>query len=300
MSSAGILFSDASISSPSINMVRIHPLVVFQMADSFQRAQAKRTVEGKKSGWDFKGDDKDGKKKSNTEKDNDADLYSIGVLYGNVVDHTAVVLDCIACVPREGTVVDKTLFSRMNTRHREMFPKEEVIGYYVFGNKNIEWSSIVPDDHSSVYIWVSPINPPKIDAFCVSHSHKDKLLFLPIEYSIDASVEEQMGLSRLADQTVINEKGNEGGGSLQAGVRELRSLFSSVEEFCRKDSSCSCMRDNTVGRRIYVAIQQARMGESSRSVLEENIRAIEKFVHELSGSDSVVGSAEDELCLPLE
>lgn len=298
MTSAGILFSDASISSPTINSVRIHPLVVFQMADSFERAQPKRASEDKKGGWsDVRADSSDNK--DGNDSSSSDNLYSVGVLYGNIVDHTAVVLDSIACVPRDDTVIDKSIFSRMNSRHREMFPKEEVIGYYTFGTKNIEWSSIVPVDESSVHIWVTPLNPPKIDAFCVSHSHKDKLIFLPIEYTIDASVEEQMGLSRLADQTVANEDGRDGDGSLQAGVRELRSLIGSVGDFCRSEGD-TCMKDNIVGRQIYVAIQQACMSDVSRSVLEENIRAIEKFVSGLSSSDNVVGSAEDQLCLPLE
>ena len=295
--STGILFSDASISSPSVNNVRIHPLVVFQMADSFERAQPcqrKGDSNSKNVTWVKKDQVNNDKQEEHDDKTNE--LYSIGVLYGNIIDHTAIVLDSFACVPCAGTgdAVDMTLFSRMNTRHREMFPKEDVIGYYTFGTKNIEWSSVIPQGGSGIHIWVSPITPPKIDCFSVSH-HGDKLIFLPIEYTVEASAEEQMGLSRLADQTVAEEES----ATLQAGVRELRSLLQSVGNFCRNNRS-TCMKDNIIGRRIYVAIQQARMNNSSLSVLQENIAAIDRFINELSAGDVVVGEAEKAMALPLD
>lgn len=231
------------------------------------------------------------------EHDNESkDFYSIGVLYGNIIDHTAIVLDCLPCLPCEDDVVDWTLYSRMNTRHREMFPKEEVIGYYTFGTKNIGWPRIIPEGSSGIHIWVSPMTPPKIDCFCVSH-HSSKLIFLPIEYTLEASAEEQMGLSRLADQTVA-EQGSESG-TLQAGVRELHTLLQSVGNFCRNKTR-SCMKDNIIGRSIYVAIQQAKVSGASCSVLQENITAIEKFIQELSLGDNVVHTAEKKLSLPIE
>ena len=296
--STGILFSDATISAPSISNVRIHPLAIFQMGDSYLRAQACRSKRGpsvtgsKESTWDGIG--KDAKEE---EKDNSRGSYGVGVLYGNIVDNTAIVLDSFACVPREGTTVDRELFQKMRTRHREMFPKEEVIGYYTFGQKKVEWNDIIPDGSYGIHIWVTPLSPPKIDVFCISR-HGKSLMFLPIEYTIEASAEEQMGLSRLADQSVKGIHEKESSGSRQAAVRKLSSLLNNVGSFCA--SSDNHKKDNLTGRRIYVAIQQAKMSENSHSILKENIAGINNFVQELSYSDEVVSSAESKLSLPLE
>jgi hypothetical protein len=263
---SGILFNDPEISAPAIRFVKIHPLVIFQMAHAYERC----------------GDAKDRK--------------SVGVLMGkwSIHDGIAIVHDCYPCLPSAdpSQVVDEDHNRRMYDRHRELYQNEDPVGYYAFSQQRIEWPSMIHLNAEAIHIWMRPTIPPKLDVFAVIKSdEKGTIIASPIEHVIDASPDEQLGLSRLAN--------SHGQGSLPPALAELRSLLESMKKFC-KEKRGAFPKDKLIGRAIYVALQQANLKGASEDLLRHALKDVEVFLSELSQADSVVQAAENELALPFE
>jgi hypothetical protein len=257
----GILYTDPEISAPPIRLVKIHPLVIFKISDAYERSLAPVR-------------------------------QSIGIILGEFHDGVATVHDCYACLPDPAVVVDQELHHRMYQRHHQLFPNEMVLGYYAFSQQRIEWPSIIEVQFHGIHIWMRPTLPPKWDVFEITRpTDQGPLIASPIEYVIDASPDEQLGLSRLAD--------SHGQGSLEPAVRELRSLLAGMKEFCLKKKG-SLPRDKLMGRHVYVALQQANLTGSAAAVLTRASADIDAFRQDLASADKVVAEAEERLSVPFE
>jgi hypothetical protein len=257
----GILYTDPEISAPPIRLVKIHPLVIFKMSDAYERSVS-------------------------------ALRQSIGIILGEFRDGVATVHDCYACVPDATTVVDQDIHHRMYQRHHQLFPNEQVLGYYAFSQQRVEWPSIIEVGFHGIHIWMRPTLPPKWDVFEITRAtDQGPLIASPIEYVIDASSDEQLGLSRLAD--------SHGQGSLEPAVRELRSLLSAMKDVCVKKKG-ALPRDKLMGRDIFVALQQANLKGSAAAVLERARADIDVFRTELESADAVVAAAERAMSIPFE
>lgn len=252
-----ILFNDPVISSPVISVVRIHPLVIFQMADSYERRESK-------------GDS------------------AIGVIFGDVVENEAIVLDCYPCLPNEQTVVNKDLMNALYQEHRQLYPNEIVLGYYTFSQRQIDFPDILGVGTTALHIWMRPAIPPKIDVFSITKTEDSKIISTPVEYMIDASEEEQLGLSRLID--------DESRGSLQAAVNELLNLFQTMEKKCRQTTGRHA-RDKIVGREIHKALSQTTLKESSQLTLKSAKEDIDRFLQYLDEAEGNAIRAEHILSL---
>jgi hypothetical protein len=271
--SSGILYTDPEISAPAIHLVRIHPLVIFQMADAYQRAVFGKG-RTKEDGTRTRGDDDD-------KEETDA----IGVLFGECVKSEALVLDCYPCVPRKSTMVDNKLNTQMFQEHRNLFPNEQVLGYFAFSEQRREWPGILGEERSGIHIWMRPTLPPMLDVFWVlKPKGEDRLIASPVEYVIDAGPEEQLGLSRLADQ--------QSKGSLQAAVNELISLFNQMRVVCGKKQAT---KDKLFGRSIFVALQQTHLKPGEENVLAQAKQDIQRFISQLDEADDLARVWEERL-----
>jgi hypothetical protein len=256
-----ILYTDPKISDPPIRQVKIHPLVIFKMSDAYERSPG-------------------------------PDRLSIGVILGEHHDGVATVHDCYPCLPDAVNVVEPDLNRRMFDRHRQLFPNEVVLGYYAFSQQRVEWPNIFEVHRHGIHIWMRPTLPPKWDVFEITkNSPQGPLIASPIEYVIDASPDEQLGLSRLAD--------SHGQGSLQPAVWEMRALLGAMKDFCLKKKG-NLPKDKLVGRDIYVALQQANLKGSAAAVLIQANKDIDVFREELTAADAVVKEKEDQLSIPFD
>jgi hypothetical protein len=217
---------------------------------------------------------------------------SIGVIFGEFHDGIAIVHDCHPCLSTPTQIVDSDLNRRMYQRHHQLFPNEVVLGYYAFSHQRLEWPGIIEVRSHGIHIWMRPSLPPKWDVFEITKiNEQGPLIASPIEYVIDASPDEQLGLSRLAD--------SHGQGSLQPAVWELRSLLTAMKEFCQKKMG-SLPKDKLIGRDIYVALQQANLTESAAVVLRQANVDIDVFREELGAADATVKQAEEQLSVPFD
>ena len=258
----GILYNDPKISSPPIDIVKIHPLVIYSIADSYQRR-------------------------------GDTD-HAIGVLFGEVVDRQAIVYDIVPCKPHPETVVDQELKTYLNNEHRSIYPREEILGYYIFSQRQIDWYDVIADNGCGIRIWLRPTIPPKIDCYAlhkVRVNDSPKLIAQPIEYIIEASLSEQAALSRLA---ATSSKG-----SLQAAINELLDLLKIFEQVCLQTTGIHA-RDSLIGRQIYVALANTQLKEADRLTLEKAQADIRNFLGILQNGDNIATEAEQQLSLPLK
>jgi hypothetical protein len=151
-SPTGIPYTDSKISAPPIHFVKIHPLVIFKMSDSYERSPS--------SERDF-----------------------ISPTLGQHHDGVAIVHDRYSCLPNPSTVVHTDLNGCSYDRHRQLFPNEQVLGYYAFSQQRVEWSSIFEANLHGIHIWMRPSLPPKCDVFEITKTNPQGPLFVsPIEY----------------------------------------------------------------------------------------------------------------------
>jgi hypothetical protein len=254
----GILYTDPGISSPPITLVKIHPLVIFQMVEAYERRV-------------------------------DPNL-AIGLIFGSYHESEAVVLDCCPCLPHPRDVVDKALETQLYREHCQLYPNEQVLGYFSFSHTRTDWQGVLAEGHHGIHIWMRPAVPPKLDVLIIK-LNQSVVISSPVEYEIDASASEQLGLSRLADHSSQ--------GSLQAAVHELVALLKQMQEVCRSKST-SLARDKLVGRAIYRALQQTNLTATSAAVLEQAKHDIDHFITELERADGVIVRAEEQLSIPFD
>ncbi|KAK8848182.1 Eukaryotic translation initiation factor 3 subunit F [Tritrichomonas musculus] len=260
----GILYNDPKISSSPIDIVKIHPLVIYSIADSYQRR-------------------------------GDAD-YAIGILLGeaSVVDRQAIVYDVVPCKLDPKTVVDQDLKKALYAEHRSIYPREDIIGYYIFSQRQVDWYDVIQDNSCGIRIWLRPTIPPKIDCYTlykVIVNDSPKLIAQPIEYVIEASLSEQAALSRLA---ATSSKG-----SLQAAINELLDLLKVFEKICLQTTGIHA-RDSLIGRQIYVALANTQLKEADKLTLEKAQADIRNFLEILQNGDNIALEAEKQLSLPLK
>ena len=189
-----IIYNDVSISNPAINIARIHPLVIFKIADHYLRRG----------------------KAENPETDN----YCIGLLLGEIVNNDAIVRDIVPLSRKQEN--EEELVSVSYNQHHILFPNEKILGWYAFSDHMVEFPSIIAEGSNGIHIWMKPYVPPKIDVFAVNKSRELKLVSLPIQYRIEANIPEQLTLSRIADASST--------GSLQAAINELIGLLKNTKE----------------------------------------------------------------------
>ncbi|KAH0789820.1 Mov34/MPN/PAD-1 family protein [Histomonas meleagridis] len=262
-----ILFTDTEISKPPISLVKIHPLVIFSIADAFERSLSNKQQPL------LRGEERE----------------AIGVLYGEVTDNEAIVYDSFPCVPSKTSSIDEALREKMHREHELLFRNEELLGYYTFSQRQIDCPSVIPEGASFIHIWMKPSNPPKIDVFSIKTSN-GIIVSTPIEYVIDASAEEQLGLSRLASS------GSRG--SLQAAIRELINLLKFMNDICQ--SSDIKMKDKLIGRQIQAALAKISLKDSSKSALNKAIHDIQSFLDVLKNADQNTKEVEHLLSLPID
>lgn len=258
----GILYSDTKISSSPIDIVKIHPLIIYSIADSYQRR-------------------------------GDSD-HAIGVLFGEVQDRAAIVYDCIPCKADKVNVVDNDLKAALISEHRSIYPHESILGYYIFSQRQIDWFDVIAENSCGIRIWMRPTVPPKIDCYSLHNvkvNDTQKLIARPIEYSIEASLSEQAALSRLA---ATSSKG-----SLQAAINELLDLIKVMEKVCL-ETTARHARDHLIGRQIYVALAKTQLKDADRITLEKAKNDIQTFLDILKNGDNSAAEAEKQLSLPLK
>ena len=258
-----ILFTDSEISAPPISLVKIYPLVVFTIADSYERSLSSKP--------DTKGEDRN----------------SIGVLYGEYNDSDAIVYDACACLASEDGVVKEDLRIKTIQEHNYLYPNEKVLGYFTFGKKQVEWPSLIQKDAPSIHLSMKPSNPPKIEVFSVVKTTDDRLVYTPIEYVIEASPEEQLGLSRLAASSSK--------GSLQAAINELINLLNLMKNVCE-----DAKKDKLIGRQIQSALDKINLKDTSKAALTKAAHDIKTFLDVLQGADKCTREVENYLSLPID
>jgi hypothetical protein len=254
---SGILYTDPQISAPPITLVKIHPLVIFQMVESYERRVAED--------------------------------HAMGVILGTHHDNEAQILDSFPCYPIP-PFIDRDLRDKLWHEHQALYPNEVVLGYYSFSPQRIDWPDLLAEDRVGIHIWMRPVLPPKLDVLIIK-LNQGMVISSPVEYEIEASAPEQLGLSRLADRSSQ--------GSLQAAVHELVGLLKQIRELCQNQKS-SYARDKLVGRAIYCALQQTNLSAASRKVLEKGKQDMEAFLLQLKNADATVVKAEEELSLPFD
>ena len=270
---------------------------MFYMVDAYERAfytQSSKQSHSDASGWQGVQEDK-----QNNDKKGEAGMsHALGVLFGQQSDATVSVLDCAACLPHTEKVIDPDFMKDVIDRHSAMYPKEDHIGYFSFSEAQIPFEkSCLFHGNCRLYVWVRPSAPAKVNVFYVS-GDKQEVISLPVEYRIEASVEEQMGLSRLKGQKAIKQgdgaqehkKGDTmESGSLSAAGRELKEFLKVVHAAVHGDPQS---QSKLFGRNVYVALARANLGSASTKVLVESQNAIDEFLRVLGKSDEEVASAE--------
>ena len=261
--STGILYTDQAISAPPISLVKIHPLVIYSIADAYER------------------------------RDNNDD-FAIGVLLGTYSNGRAIITDCYPCKPDPKTVVNRELHNKLYTQLRQLYPAENIIGYFTFSQRQIDWQDIILDGSSAIHIWMRPTVPPKIDVFSVlkaKNGDRVQLIPSPVEYIIEASFEEQAALSRLAATSCS--------GSLQASINELIDLIEIMESVCNSKANRH-PSDDLIGRKIFVALSKTQLHDIDRVTLEKTTSDIQSFLDVLHTADKFVLEGEHQLSLPLD
>ena len=94
------------------------------------------------------------------------------------------------------------------------------------------------------------------------------MISLPIEYSVEASIGEQLGLSRFAD-----EKSND---SLLAALNELLVLMKSMKKISEAKTN------KIAGRKIHQALAKTYLRNSSIEVLDDAEHNISNFMESLN------------------
>ena len=160
---AGVLYSDPSISSPAVNVAQIHPLVVFKIADHYQRR---------------------GEGAENV----------VGLLLGELQSNEAVIRDV---VPLDYGAERKTeLVSASYNAHHVLFPNEKILGWYAFSNNYVEFPSIIAEGAQGIHLWLRPFVPPKIDCFAIFKHPQNGLISMPIQYVIQTNLQEQLAYAK--------------------------------------------------------------------------------------------------------
>ncbi|OHT12064.1 Mov34/MPN/PAD-1 family protein [Tritrichomonas foetus] len=262
--STNILFTDPAISSPPISIVMIHPLVVYSIADYYERRGT--------------------------------DEYAIGILLGEHVDRKAIVYDCYPCKPDPKTVAREDLNKTIFNERKQLYQNEIILGYYTFCKRKIDWPAAIREGCSAVHLWMRPISETslKIDVFSVLKSkvnNQEQLIASPIVYMIEASFEEQAALSRLAATSCS--------GSLQAAINELLELIRIMERVCLQTTGRHA-RENEIGRQIYVALAKTQLKAADRITLEKTKADIQTFLDVLHSADGLALMAEKELSKPFD
>jgi hypothetical protein len=255
---SGILYTDPMISAPPISLVKVHPLVIFQMVESYERRVSEE--------------------------------HAMGIVLGTFHEQHAYVLDSFPCLSLRPGTIEGDLRDKLLDEHRRLYPNELLLGYYSCSQQRIDWPDLLTDDKVAIHIWMRPVVPPKLDVLIIKLS-RGIVISSPVEYEIEASPAEQLGLSRLADRSSQ--------GSLQAAVNELVGLLTQIKQFCQIKQS-SFARDKLVGRAIYCALQRANLSAESREVLEKAKQDMEAFLQQLRSADGNVARAEEELSLPFD
>ena len=299
--SGSILYTEKDISSPSVQLVKIHPLVMFYMVDAYERAfytLSSRHSGASQAGWESVQEKKDSKRAS---RDDNQVCHAVGILYGQYSGPNVSVLDCVACLPHLETRIDKKFMESAHARHMQMYPKEELVGFWSFSDDLVSWPRELFENRCCLYVWMRPSAPTKVNVFYMESGGKE-LVPLPVEYRIEASSEEQMGLAGLAGEHSsgrhVGEQGNVETGSLQAAGRELVSLLDKFSKVC-KDKGEVLAKNKILGRRIFVAVKQAKLEESANGVLGGSQEAIDTFLRTLGKSDEAVAASENLMSLEL-
>ena len=237
-----ILYMDKGIVQTTVTLVKFHPIVIFQIADQYERRSPPKTQEAKD--------------------------ISVGLLYGEkgksvqVFDSVPLLLDS------DGKVKADFQLSSENY-HKELFPNESLLGWYVFGNAQFEFPSLFDEQDSSekIHLWIRPTAPPKFDVFTVYKSYT-KLVSTPVPYIIDATNYEHLCLSRLAD--------SEASGSLQAALSELVNLLKSMGKVSGTER-----KDLLIGRKIFAALGKTHLTETDKKALQVSLSEVRQFIDDL-------------------
>ena len=266
MSEASIIYNDTSISNPAVSTALVHPLVIFKIADYYLRRGKEKIVEKDKSGKDIV-----------TEREI---TYCVGLLLGEMLNNEAIIRDVVALPPKAEK--QEELVSNSYTQHHILFPNEKILGWYAFSEHYVEFPSIIAEGSNGIHLWMKPYVPPKIEAFSISKSKDQKLVSLPIQLKIDANIPEQLTLSRVAD--------SQSNGSLQAAITELRNL---LEDILTRVQKGNCSKE--IKRKIYVALAQTELTQSSISTLEDSLTNIQNFANVLADTHELIRKVEDAL-----
>lgn len=262
---SSILYVDPTIVESPIKIAKIHPLVIFQIMDAYQR----RCIKGNEAAT------------SDTDK-------AVGLLFGETVNGCVSILDCYTLAFDEKGNVDKQIRNQMFQEHRELYPNEDVVGWWTFSENRYDYPDVISKGYSAVHIWLRPSVPPTIDAFCVTKlMADDTIVSAPIPYRVDATVDEQLGLSRLADAKAC--------GSLQAANNELVSLLTAVKGIISRPN-CSKL----IARDCHAALALTHLDAEEKKTLEESQEQIKSFIEILHNVDVQVQKAEDYFSVPLE
>lgn len=251
---ASIIYNDPTISDPAVNRAKVHPLVIFKVADMFLRRG----------------------------KDHE---YCVGLLVGEILNREAIVRDVVPLRP--GAQDEQEIISISWQQHHQLYPNEQLLGWYSFSETNIEFPSIIAEGANGIHLWMRPYVPPKIDVFSVKKSRDLHLVSLPIQYSIDANVAEQLSLSRIADA--------QSHGSLQAAINELYQIIEQTIQRIPDDVSGGKenMYNREICRKIHKAIAQAELNAGSIKSLEDSLQYIENFRKILNETNDDITKVED-------
>lgn len=261
-----LLYTDNSIVSTTIHLAKIHPIVIFKIADQYDR------------------------RPEDINNGNSSDkIPSVGLLYGKY-DKSRFELDILDAVPlllkeeekdnKKILTLDNEFYNQINEDHETHYPLESIVGWYTFGESRFDVPINIQEDSYNLHLWMRPSNPPKIDAFAVIKPAKQNLVSTPIRYIIDATDYEQVCLSRLDASNASD--------SLQAAINELIKL---LNEISSKILEKKIQNDILLGRKIYAALAKIRISSTDREALTQSLEELNRFVQQLDETDKAADAA---------
>lgn len=247
---AGVLYSDPAISSPAVNVAQIHPLVIFKIADHYQRRG--NGVEN-----------------------------CVGLLLGELQSNEAVIRDVVPL--DHGAEKKSELVSASYLAHHVLFPNEKILGWYAFSNSYVEFPSIIAEGAQGIHMWLRPFVPPKIDCFAIFKHPQNGLISMPIPYVIQTNLQEQLAYAKFdenapkstnqAIDSLINLlQGIQASYKKQKGPRDTtlgRRLDEALSQFDMKAANAESI--NKIIENLKPIIEEIEKSDAAVSKAEEKL-----------------------------